>query len=187
MREPYWWYVLYVKANKEHRVVADIAQYYKMNRVRNYELVPFCPECEHYYRNSKNKTHGACYLKRPMFPNYVFIETDMPSAIFLEAFSQFVYNSDNIVRVLHYGDSPEIALSLEERCRFEYLLKEKRCIEHSVGYVEGERIYITGGSLIGMEGTIKRINRHNRSADIEVKMFNTVTDVKVALEIIKKA
>lgn len=31
MDEPYWWYVLYVKANTEHKVVKDFAEFVKTN------------------------------------------------------------------------------------------------------------------------------------------------------------
>ena len=197
MREPYWWYVLYVRTNTEHRVVSVIEQFYKQNGFHEYELEPFCPETEFYCRNIKWRIPGKKYLKRPLFPNYVFIETNMPALKFLEFFSPYVYNSTDILRILKYGDGkslhktddnlpPRIALSLEERQRLEYLLKGRRCLEHSEGYLEGDKVIIVGGPLIGLEGCIKKINRHNRTADIELEVFNRISNVKVAFEILTK-
>lgn len=185
MQEPYWWYVLYTRSNAEQRVMRDIKETFE-KRDLNYALDPFCPESEFYYRNKTEKKLGKVYRKRPLFPSYVFLETNMPEGIFLKQFSSFIYNSPDIVRILHYGGSHNIALTDDERRRFEYLLKGKRCIDHSEGYIVGDRVEITAGPLVGMEGAITHINRHNRMAIIKVEMFGGQIEAKVALEIIDK-
>lgn len=129
---------------------------------------------------------GKRYLKRPLFPGYVFVETNMPSDVFRSEFYDVIYNSADIIRLLKYGESNDIALRQEEQQRFEYLFKGKRCIEHSMGYIEGEKIIITSGPLLGLEGCIIKINRHRHSACIEINMFNQKQLVDVALEIIAK-
>ena len=58
--------------------------------------------------------------------------------------------------------------------------------DSSVGYFEGDNIVVTYGPLVGMEGSIKRIDRHKRLALVEMDMFDRVTEVKVGLEIIEK-
>ena len=185
MQEPYWWYVLYVRANTEHKVVNSF-QKAAIQKGLPYDLEVFCPESEHYYKNKQSRTLGKQYVKRPLFPGYVFVETNMPSKDFRGTFFDVIYNSADIIRLLRYGDSDEIALRIEERQRFEYLLKGKRCIEHSIGVMVGDKIIIQGGGLIGMEGCIRKINRHNRTADIEVNMFNQKQTIKVALEIVSR-
>ncbi len=184
--QSYWWYVLYVRTNTERKVIADTQKAFEQKDLP-YRLEAFCPETEKYYRKKELHEAGRFYLKRPLFPGYVFIETDMPSCEFLKVFSDYIYNSQYIIRVLRYGDSKEIALSREERERFEYLFKDKRCVEHSVGYIVGDAITVTGGPLIGMEGSIKRIDRHNRTAEIEIDMFNQKQTIVVALEIVSKS
>ena len=42
------------------------------------------------------------------------------------------------------------------------------------------------GPLVGMEGMIKRIDRHKRMAVLEVELFNRISEVKVGLEIVEK-
>lgn len=183
MQEPYWWYVLYVRSNTEHKV----AESFQKSFVRKglpYELEAFCPESEKYYKDKQSRIMGKRYLKRPLFPGYVFVETNMPSDVFRAEFFDVIYNSSDIIRLLRYGESNDIALRQEERQRFEYLFKGKRCIEHSIGYIDGEKIIITGGPLIGQEGIIKRINRHHRTAQIDIDMFGQKQTIALALEIV---
>lgn len=185
MQEPYYWYVLFVRAGTEHRVAEDIKQYFELHPIP-YEFDAFCPESEHYYR-SKDRTAGRCYKRRPLFPGYVFLETQMPSTEFLATSSTYIFASSDIIRVLRYGDSDRIALPENERMRLEFLLKGKRCVEHSVGYILGDKIHIECGPLVGFEGNIVHLDRHNRSATIELDMFGGKNRAVLALEIVSKA
>ena len=110
----------------------------------------------------------------------------MPEEEFREAFFSIGYNSADIIRLLTYGKEGTIALRDAERIRLEYLFRGKRCLEHSVGYIEGDRVIITGGALVGMEGIIKKINRHHRSAQMEIDLFNETQTIDVALEIVSR-
>lgn len=186
MAEEYQWYVLYVRTNAEKRVIYDIDRFVRSHDF-GYRVDPFCPESEYYYRNKKDRQAGHCYKKRPLFSGYVFIETDMPPKEFLGLFGAYIYGSTDIVRILKQGDSAEgIALPSSERQRLEYMLKGKRCLERSVGFIVGDVVHIECGPLKGHEGEIKYINRHNRYADIEVDMFGGKARARVALEIVNK-
>lgn len=147
MQEPYWWYVLYVRSNTEHKVAESFQKSF-IRKGLQYKLEAFCPESEKYYKDKQYRIMGKIYQKRPLFPGYVFIETNMPSDIFQSEFYDVIYNSTDIIRLLRYGASSQIALRQEERRRFEYLFKGKRCIEHSVGYFDSDKIIITGGPLL---------------------------------------
>ena len=59
-------------------------------------------------------------------------------------------------------------------------------VEMSVGYMEGERIVVMEGPLMGKEGMICKVDRHKRIAVIEVEMFGKTTTAKVGLEIVAK-
>lgn len=185
MTEPYWWYILFVRANTEHRVVADMRRYFAFHKIP-YEFDPFCPESEQYYRSKAQRILGNSYMRRPLFPGYVFLETNMPSKEFLGQMSKYIYASSDIIRLLRYGESDEIALPIDERRRFEFLLRGKRCLERSVGYIEGDKVHIDAGPLVGFEGLITRIDRHNRNATISIDMFGGKVETKVALEIVRK-
>ena len=185
MNEPYWWYVLFVRTNTEKRVVSDIADFAKVNKLSN-EIEAFVPESEVYYRNKKCRDIGKQYKKRPLFPGYVFIETDMDSQSFIKNFVRYIHSSADVIKLLRYGENGDIALTEDERKRFEYLFKGKRCVEHSQGYIEGDKVVITMGPLKGNEGSITYINRHNRYAIIDSEMFCKKISVNVALEIVSK-
>ena len=186
MQEPYFWYVVYVRANTEKRVADDITRF-ALKSGFDYEFEPFCPESEYYYRNKEDRRTGKAYRRRPLFPGYVFIETNMPPEDFAREFGAYFYGSKDIIRLLRSGRSNNnIALPIEERQRLEFLLKGKRCLERSVGYIVGDKITVEGGPLVGCEGLITYINRHNRFADIEVDMFGGKIKARVALEIVRK-
>lgn len=185
MHDSYWWYVLYVRSNTERRVAKYVNLAFK-NKGLPYKFEAFSLESEQYYNSKKPKSSSKPYIRRPTFSNYIFIETDMPENEFREEFFSVGYNSADIIRLLTYGKSGIIALRDEERIRLEYLFRSKRCLEHSVGYIEGDRVVITGGALFGMEGSIKKINRHHRSAQIEISLFNETQMIDVALEIVSK-
>lgn len=176
MQEPYWWYVLFVRSNTEHKVEDSFQKSFSKKNLP-YEIETFCPESEKYYKDKHSRILGNTYRKRPLFPGYVFVETNMPEVEFRKVSYDIIQNSTDIIRLLRNGDKGSIALRQDERERFEYLFKGKRCLEHSVGYIEGDKIIITGGPLIGMEGCIKKINRHHRSATVELKMFNQTQSI----------
>lgn len=164
----------------------EMSRYVASHDFSPYAFDPFCPESEFYYRSGKDKMLGKKYRRRPLFPGYVFVETDMPPREFLTAFGAYVYSAHDIIRILRSG-SDNIALPKDERERLEFLLKGKRCVERSVGYIVGDKITVTDGPLRGREGMIGYINRHNRYADIEIDMFGGKIKARVALEIVEKS
>lgn len=185
MQEPYWWYVLFVKSNTEHKVVESFQKAYDRKNMP-YELTAFCPESEKYYKDKSARELGKKYLRRPLFPGYVFVETNMPAEVFRKAMFDVIYNSSDIIKLLRNEGSNDIAISHAERVSLEYMLQGKRCLEHSIGYIEGDKIIITMGPLKDISAIIKRINRHHRSAQIEVDFFGEKRTIDVALEIVSK-
>ena len=64
--------------------------------------------------------------------------------------------------------------------------KKEHIVEMSKGYIEGDRIFIESGPLLGKEGIIRKINRHKRIAEVEVSLFEQKIRVKVGLEVVSK-
>ena len=186
MQEPYFWYVFYVRTGSENRVVQDIAGFADTAGL-SADVDPFCPQSEVYYRSARDRSGKTCkeYKKRPLFSGYVFVETRLTAKEFLSQFGSLIYHSRDIIRILKSGND-NIALPEQERIRLEFLLRGKRCVERSVGFIAGDKVTITAGALIGCEGLITHINRHNRCADIEIDMFGGKTKARVALEIVEK-
>lgn len=63
---------------------------------------------------------------------------------------------------------------------------DKQLVEMSSGIIENDRVQILAGPLMGMEGNIRRIDRHKRTAYLEIEMFGRTVEMKVGLEIIRK-
>ncbi len=150
-----------------------------------YRFEPFCPDVEYYFRNKQAKLDGTSFRKRALFPNYVFIETDMPEAEFIESFEKFIFASSDIIRLLGYSEK-DIALHAEEKARLEALLEQDRCLKRSVGKMIGSRVVVESGPLKGKENYITHIDRHNRAATIAFDMFYGMVTANVALEITAK-
>ena len=128
----------------------------------------------HYY---KGKSH---VVKLLLFPSYIFVET--------EKIKEFVSNTKwfpgfNVV--LHIDDFYFPIYKHEEYILTD-LIDEKDIIDISKGYIEGENVHITSGPLIGKEGYIKKINRRQGIAVLEMNLFNRTTEVSLGLELLEK-
>ena len=56
----------------------------------------------------------------------------------------------------------------------------------SEGYIEGDQLVITDGPLTYYEGKIVKINRHKRTAVLEVEFLGRKNQVTVGLEVVGK-
>ena len=88
-------------------------------------------------------------------------------------------------RLLGTGDEI-IPLSQEEVELLLKLGKEEQLVAISTGIIENDQVRILTGPLQGMEGYIRKINRHKRKAWVSIEMFGRSVDMEVGLEIIKK-
>ena len=64
------------------------------------------------------------------------------------------------------------------------LINDHDIIDISTGYMEGDRVKVVSGPLVGMEGNIKRIKRRQGAAIIEMNIFNRVTEVSLGLDLL---
>ena len=87
-------------------------------------------------------------------------------------------------RILFPGYVFLIAENLEQLA--ENLRKEEQLVTMSTGIIENDQVRILTGPLQGMEGYIRKINRHKRKAWVSIEMFGRSVDMEVGLEIIKK-
>lgn len=212
MQEPYWWYVLRVKQGKEHKVISEFTAAFENLKIDcEYEI--FILESEQYYHNGK-RIVGRQYKKRPVFPNHVFIATTLSQDEFIKRFSEFIFNSANIVKLLKYPNitksagsqgyrKNQYALYDEERIAMERRFPDHHCMGYSLGKIDGDKLTITLGPLVGKIGLIsqidlsealdsgydfvvRKIDRHHRTAAIESTMFNRPMPMTIALEVTEK-
>jgi transcriptional antiterminator NusG len=133
-----------------------------------------------YYERPK-RFHGQWHtLRQVLFPGYVFLITSDVYALY-EALKQIqhftkILGNENCLLPLHEG---EVAF-------LERLGGEKHVTALSIGIIEQDQVRITAGPLMGLEGCIKKIDRHKRTARIRVEMFGRTIDASVGLEIVEK-
>ena len=133
------------------------------------------------YRENMKKYLGKWHKEREiLFPGYVFLITDR-----IEEVSVELKRVPGFTKLL--GDREcLIALTNQEVAFIEHFGGKDRVTEMSVGFIINDKIQIAQGPLIGMEGSIRKIDRHKRKAWVEVEMFGRKMEVQIGLEIVIK-
>ncbi|OQA17016.1 MAG: hypothetical protein BWY64_02301 [bacterium ADurb.Bin363] len=171
-----YWYVLFVRTGREHRV-----EHLLKETLDNNVFMPFVPLLEVVFKKA-----GVVKKEvKPLFPSYVFIESELLCQQFIKRISTFIHLSSDIIRVLSYCDT-EIAMRECEKQMILSLCNNDYCIESSVGIIEGSKIHIIEGPLKGLESVVKKVNRHKRQALIELEFMGDIRVVNVGLDIVEK-
>lgn len=170
-------YVLFVKTGKEECIKELLERRLDLNK-----HLPFLPSKINWFvkKSVKNKQNQIC------FPGYIFIESNCDAVEFLMDVSQLIKRISDAYYFLYYENKSQIMMKKEEQLSLRKLLGVNHCIEESIGFIEGDKIKITSGVLIGHESSIKKINRHTREALLEINIMGDTRQIKVALEIVKK-
>lgn len=171
------WFVFYVKTGKE-----DEACRYLNDLLDKEESISFVPQVELVYK----KTQQIVRILSPMFPSYIFVESNREGKKFIAETLRVVKESKNIIKLLG-KEEPEFMSILDEEkefllnfCNNDYTIKE------STGYIKGDKVFVTSGPLRGSESSIKKVDRHKRRAEIEIMMMGEIRRVSLSLEIISK-
>ncbi len=117
-----------------------------------------------------------------LLPGYVFVRTDDPDAL-----AAGLRGLPGFSRLLGVSGERFMALTPGEEAWLGALANpETHVVELSQGVIEGDRVRVSAGPLMGYESAIKRIDRHKRVAWIEVSLMGRTKLVKVGLEIVRK-
>ena len=166
------WYVIWTYTGREEKTKGYIEQFVDPDLYSRC-AIPYMVKIE--------KRQGVrTRVEKLMFPSYVFVQTDR-----IDDFADALHRIPGLTVVLHTGDFFQ-PLSAHEEYVLSRLLGPTDVVDISTGFIAGDKVSITSGPLVGLEGHIKRIDRHRRTAIIEMTMFNKTTDVKVGLEIVEK-
>ena len=116
-----------------------------------------------------------------LFPGYLIVVTDRVDE--LEAQMRRV---PAFVRVLS-NDGGFVPLERDEVAWIDaFTEKGHRTVGVSEGVIDGDRIVVLKGPLMGHEGWIKKINRRKRTAYLEIDMFGRTIQTKIGLGIVRK-
>lgn len=166
------WYVIWTKTGNEEK-----CKYYIDNYIGS-EAFKRCVIPTR--RISKNIKGNWIKFEQKLFFSYLFVETDD-----IEEFENQLKNSVTFNRILK-TDNIFLSLDKKDENALSRLIGNDGIIGESKGFVDGDRIIVTEGPMVGLEGNIKHVDRHKRLAILEIEMFDRVTEMKLAFEIIEK-
>lgn len=171
------WYILFTKTGSE----AKVEKILKKN-LDSSMSVPFIPLLETLFRYSGRIKKEI----KPLFPGYVFIESELSSVEIINNTRSIISASNDIFCFLKYEDTGDIAMKEQEREMLLRLSNDECCIESSSGIIVGDHVIVKEGALKGMESIIRKIYRHKRRAIIELEFMGALRQISVALEIVEK-
>ena len=128
----------------------------------------------HYYN------HTSRIVKLLLFPSYIFIETER-----IEEFVDNIKWFPGFNMNLHIDDI-YCPVYEHEVVILNRLIAENDIIDISQGYMEGDKVHVTNGPLVGMEGQIRKVKPRQRAAILDMNIINRKTEVSLALELIEK-
>ena len=167
------WYVIQVRTGTEENICCQCRKIIDSSILERC----FIP-----YYQEKKKYHGKWHTQeRILFPGYVFLVTNHVEELY-ESLKDIIGST----RLIGTGEEI-VPLSEEEVTLLLRLGKEEQLVELSTGIIENSQIRILEGPLVGMEGTIRKIDRHKRKAWLEIEMFGRTVEMQVGLEVIAKS
>ena len=169
------WYVIWTTTGKEDLIKVEFETLVPREQYQDIKILT---------RERKQKYRGVWQMRKErLFPGYLFLEAE-PEKI--QDIRTALKRATEFSMVLKSGDTL-VPIREEEERFIRRLVGDTTNVAVSVCIIENDKVIIKEGPLIGLEGMIKRIDRHKRMAVLEVEMFNRLSEVKVGLEIVEKS
>ena len=117
-----------------------------------------------------------------LLPGYVFVRTDDPDTL-----AAGLRGLPGFSRLLGVSGERFLPLTPGEEAWLGALANpDTHVVELSQGVIEGDRVRVSAGPLMGLESAIRKVDRHKRAAWIEVSLMGRTKLVKVGMEIVRK-
>jgi len=184
------WYILFVRSKSEEKIARSLAE-----KIDTTKATPFIPTTAkpHSQKRESLDADGKKQKrlwgkdKKQCFPGYVFISSQVNAVEFAQEIAPLVKRTDGVYRFLNYGDNKQdIVVKDNEKSLLERLMDKHYFIDSSKGFKEGNKVKVTEGPLVGMEGKIKKVNANKRTALVEFEFMGEVREFTVMLEVVKK-
>lgn len=167
------WFVFFVQTGRENKV----CEY--LNQEKMFAFVPLVEDISKFARRLGREI-------KPMFRGYVLVESDLDGLSFIKATRELRRRNRYIIRLLGTEHPDHMTLEQEEK---EFLLSfcdDEHVVRKSIGVIEGDKVIINSGPLVGEESKIIKIDRHKRKAIIKIPILGDIRNIDVPLEIITK-
>ena len=166
------WYVIQVRTGMEENICCQCKRVIEKDVLKRC----FIP-----YYQEKKRFKGEWHVQeRILFPGYVFLITEDLKKLYTE-----LQKVMGMTKLLGTGEYI-IPLTQDEVKLLVKMGKEEQKVEISTGIIENDQVKILEGPLKGMEGYIRKIDRHKRKAWLEVVMFGRTVEMQVGVEIVEK-
>ena len=131
------------------------------------------------------KYEGAWHEEiQKLFPGYIFVETD-DIAAFVDTLPKSFFNT--FMKVIGKNDQLYLSVKDEELAWLRKLCGDDFTATLSKGIKENGKIRFTSGPLVGMEGLVRKVDRHRRIVTLEIEMFGRVQHINLGAEILNAA
>ena len=165
------WYIIFPNDNK----INDLLLYFNNHP----EMTAFVPKIEKLMKKDGKKV----FAEVPMFPNYIFIESEFNSQEFYQIIESLEKDMDSTMRIMQSDEQKVLSLANNEKELLESLFNDDHLITRSMGTITDSKLIVQKGPLVGKEEMIKKIDRHKRVAFIGDVFGKTM---KVPLEVTSK-
>lgn len=137
----------------------------------------FIPTYEKYRKVKGQPTKQLAHL----LPGYLFFVSDHPQELqkLLKRIPEFAKTLGD--------DDGAIPLYQEEVEFLQRYTGDERILKMSEGYLVGSELVVTDGPLKDYQGKVMRIDRHKRTAVLELEFLGRKMKVTVGLEVVKKS
>lgn len=119
---------------------------------------------------------------KPLFPGYLIAVTSDVGRL-----ASVLRHTPEFMRLLSVGES-FVPLHEEDQAWIgTFTKKGARTVPMSFGVMEGSRVVVLDGPLVGCEAMIKSVNRHKSLAILEFEMCGRRVTTKVGLGIVRRS
>lgn len=165
------WYALFVETGKEEEVQKWLN--FSFNEGTLHTLVP--------KRKLNEKRNGKWQsIIKKLFPSYVFIKTNIDLNIYKK-----IRDLPHVIRILN-TDSYYTQIDQKEMSILLRLIGENSLIDCSKVLLENSKIIVKEGPLFGLEGIIKKIDKHKSRARVQLNLIGDLRMVDLGIELLYK-
>lgn len=168
------WYAVWVRSGQENRVL-ELCKTFRHYHPDAYEEC-FIPTYEKYRKVKGQPTKQLAHL----LPGYLFFVSDHPQEL-----QKLLNRIPEFAKTLG-DDDGAISLYQEEVEFLQRYTGDERILKMSEGYLVGSELVVTDGPLKDYQGKVMKIDRHKRTAVLELEFLGRKTKVTVGLEVVRK-
>lgn len=134
------------------------------------------PKCQF-----NRRWHGEYkMIEKVTFPGYFFIDSDDPKAL-----EELLLRIPSVVTPVRIGGGFHPIKEAEEEILND-MMDENDLVLSSTGNIVDGKLIVDEGPLKGLEDKVKKFDRHDRWADLEMELFDECKTMRVGLQIVSR-